>query len=59
MRFFKNYDSFVITSLGVIVVIIGLIVYLIENNLPALFFTIGLGVGWILLGLGLKNYKII
>lgn len=59
MVFFKNYDSFVITSLGIIVVIIGLIVHLIENNLLALFFTIGLGVGWILLGLSLKNYKII
>lgn len=59
MRFFNNYDSKVILILGFIVILIGIIVYQIENNNNVLYFTSGYGIGWILLGLCLKNYKLI
>ena len=59
MGFFNNYDSVVIISLGFVCILIGVIVYSIENNISALYFTSGFGIGWILLGLNLKNYNLI
>lgn len=59
MSFFNNYDSIVIIILGFIVMLIGVMAYCIENNLLALNFTLGYGIGWILLGLAIKDYNLI
>lgn len=57
MMFFKNYDSFIITIIGVILVLIGILDYHMEPNINSGVFFLGYGFGWISLGLFLSNYK--
>lgn len=54
--FFKNYDSLVITTLGLVIVLVSVVDYCVEHNVLVVFLT-GFGVGWIMLGLFLCNYK--
>ena len=58
-RIFKNEDSLIIFTLGVILLLLGTIVYLIEENMTTTLFIIGYGLAWIQLGLHLSKYKLL